>query len=267
MKLRPEPHGAKFHWSLTRLGLSFSLLLSATANATPWVLLYSSENESCWEENWFLEGPKASVVTQPNGFIFSAGPDIENPESHAVLWSKSIYSGDIKVEYEYTRLDSMNAATSVNILYLLASGRGTDESPPDIRSTTTARQIPWMRSYFLEMNLLHISYAATGPQRSNYVSARRYPANSVSSFNSDTLVTPVYDNVNMFSLGVAHQITATKIGDTLQFEAHHAEGSELFNWDLSSYDPVLSGRVGFRHMWGRSSQYRNIKIYGKENFK
>ena len=106
--------------------------------------------------------------------VFSAGPVPREQASHAVLWTKQSFQGDIRVEYDYMRLEHMSEAPSVNILYIQATGLGTESSPTDIFLSTKQREVPWMKSYFLNMNALHISYATTGPKRANYVAARRY---------------------------------------------------------------------------------------------
>ncbi len=196
-----------------------------------------------------------------HGFVFSAGPSPLDHAGHAVLWSKDSFSGDLRVEYDYTRLDSMFDETSVNILYLQASGLGTADSPTDIRQSTTSRRVPLMRSYFLNMNLLHVSYSTTGPQLADYVSARQYPAASVDTFNESTLLPPIYEDVGLFAPGDTYHITVIKQSDQLEFVAERDGIRWSFQWSLAGEKELSSGRVGFRHMWARSSKYENILIF------
>ena len=185
--------------------------------------------------------------------------------SHAVLWTKRSFEGDIKIEYDYTRLDSMMESPSVNILYIQATGLGTKVSPTDIYQSTDLREVPWMKSYFLNMNALHISYATTGPKRANYVAARRYPAKDRDSFMHSTMIQPLYENIHLFKPGETYHITALKEGDRLSFTAEREGKTKTFEWDTSSFTPVTKGRIGFRQMWARSSRYQNIRVFQKQN--
>jgi hypothetical protein len=156
----------------------------------------------------------------------------------------------------------MTETTSVNILYIQATGA--KGQPEDISKTSHLRSVPWMQHYFLNMNLLHVSYAATGPDRSHYVAARRYPAASRESFDDATLILPVYDNVNIFETGITYRIRATREYRNLEFSAENNGQKHVFEWDLAGMADLPAGRVGFRHMWARSSLYRNIRIYTRE---
>jgi hypothetical protein len=180
-----------------------------------------------------------------------------------VLWTRQSFAGDIRIEYDYTRLGSMIEATSVNILYIQATGLGTDESPTDIYLSTEQREVPWMKSYFLNMNALHISYATTGPKRADYVAARRYPAKDQKSFMNGTMIQPNFEGIHLFDQGETYHITATKEGDRLAFTAEREGKTHTFEWDASAFAPVTEGRIGFRHMWARSSRYQNIRVFQK----
>jgi hypothetical protein len=72
-----------------------------------------------WSDQWFLDGERATVRSTEKGMFFSGGPIVNDSSCHAVLWTKESFSGDIKIEYEYTRMDSEKDA-GVNILYILA---------------------------------------------------------------------------------------------------------------------------------------------------
>ena len=157
----------------------------------------------------------------------------------------------------------MTASTAVNILYIQATGLGTDDSPTDIFLSTKQREVPWMKSYFLNMNALHISYSTTGPKRANYVAARRYPATDQQSFMQGTMLQPVYEDVHLFEPGETYHITATKEGGRLTFTAERDGKSNTFEWDTSTFPPVNEGRIGFRQMWARSSRYQNIRVFKK----
>lgn len=246
------------------LGVLFSHSPQAAAKTNEtWTLVFSDSGSNDWKSNWFLEGAKASVANSATGMVFTAGPVAAKDAGHAVLWAKQSFAGDVKIEYDYTRLDSMTQATAVNILYLQATGLGTEQSPTDIFLSTEQRQVPSMDSYFNHMNTLHISYACTGPQRANYVAARRYPAKKPMGFKG-TEVLPIYENIQLFKPGETWHLTAVKEGRHLSFTARRGEETHTFEWDTSAFEPVTEGRIGFRHMWARSSLYQNVQVYTKK---
>ncbi len=239
------------------------LVLLSSCCRERWSLALSEAGKENWNKQWFLEGEKATVRNSEKGMIFSAGNKANDHANHAVLWSKEKFAGDIKVEYDYTRLDSNMDVTAVNIIYIQASGFGSENSPEDIWESTHLRKVPWMKSYFLNMNTLHISYACTGPKRSNYISARQYPAKDVKSFQKKTLVPPVYEKIDLFKPGETWHITVIKEANNLTFIAEREGNRHVFKWDVKSLPTIREGRVGFRHMWTRSGCYQNIKIFVK----
>lgn len=237
--------------------------VSSGAAGANWQLVFSDSGSNDWKESWFLEGDKAWVTNGVDGMTYSAGPVPLEQASHAVLWTKQSFAGDIRIEYDYTRLDSMTNETAVNILYIQATGLGTEESPTDIFLSTEQRKVPWMKSYFLNMNALHISYSTTGPKHAHYVAARRYPAGDLKHFQDGTQIQPVYENVDLFQPGETYHITAVKEGSHLTFSAERDGNVHTFEWDCSAFPPVTEGRIGLRHMWARCSRYKNIKVYEK----
>ena len=100
-------------------------------------------HDSCtgdWNENWDLDGLKATVENGANGMEFTAGPEAFNDAHHAVLWSKKDFKGDLKIEYEYTRLEKENRW--VNIIYIQATGSGNNGFDEDISKWADKRTIP-----------------------------------------------------------------------------------------------------------------------------
>jgi hypothetical protein len=249
------------------LPVVLSTVLVAGCTAPPsdeWRLVFSDSGTGDWTDGWFLEGEKATVENTPGGMVFSAGPVPKEDASHAVLWTKRSFVGDLKVEYDYTRLDSMMSVDAVNILYIQASGLGTDESPTDIAQSTTQRSVPAMSEYYLNMNALHISYATTGPRRAHYVSARRYPADTKDSFPSGTQIQPIYENVELFEPGRSYHMTVVKEGALLSFTVKGNGRVRTFEWDTTQFAPVTEGRIGLRHMWARSARYSDLRVYVKD---
>lgn len=240
------------------MGFDHFAQAASDLQADQWQLVFNDPGSKDWKMNWFLEGNKAWVTNGADGMTYSAGPVLKENASHAVLWTKRSFSGDLKVEYDYTRNDG-NMDAGVNILYIQATGLGTVEWPTDIFQSTEKRWEPWMKYYFLYMNSLHISYATDG----RYVSARRYPAADLKKFQKGTQFEPKFTNLDLFQPGETWHILATKENDQLRFVAERNGMKHEFEWDLTQFPAITEGRVGLRHMWTRCSRYRNFKIYEK----
>ena len=207
-----------------------------------------------WQKNWFLDGKKATVENSSNGMLFTAGPVEREDASHAVLWTKRSFKGDLKIEYDFTKMD--DATKAVNILYIQATG---DEEGPfkeDITKWADLRTIPKMSLYFQNMNLWHVSYAAFGnnedPDKKDYLRARRYPVLAGKRF-SDTEVGESYDDTGLFKDGVTYHMTFIKKDDVLMIKVQGDGKTKYFRWDFSDFPPVEEGQIGLRHMWTRST--------------
>ncbi len=227
-----------------------------------WHLVFKDKCTKDWTKNWTLDGLFATVENSKEGMYFSAGPEARNDAHHAVLWTKESYSGDIKIEYDYTRTDDENRW--VNILYIQATGDGEGDFVSDISKWSKFREVPAMKTYFDNMNAFHISYAAFGNSGDGtyYVRARRYPKPNGQNFNV-TKISPSYDQQGYIKTGQKYHITAIKSGHQLYFQLESVDGESLFAWDISDVEPITEGRIGLRHMFTRSAIYRNFKIYTK----
>lgn len=115
----------------------------------------------------FLDGDSAAVSTDDSGMTFDA------TNGYAVLWTKEIFEGDVRIEYDFRRLDSYNRG--VNIIYIQAIGDGEERHAEDITKWSEARSDAAMSDYFNNMHAYHISYAAFDLRQGfEYVRARRY---------------------------------------------------------------------------------------------
>jgi hypothetical protein len=191
---------------------------------------------------------------------FKAGSEYKNDAHHGVLWTKASFSGNIKIEYDYTRTDK--ATKYVNILYIQATGDEEGVYESDISEWSTLREIPAMKTYFENMNALHISYSAFGNTENSfhYVRARRYPKPDNKPFKV-TQIEPSYDRKGYFKTGETYHITAIKTNKDLYFEIKSKSGVELFHWDISNIASIKDGRIGLRHMYTRSAVYKNFRVY------
>ena len=225
--------------------------------------LYDNCKEN-WQNYWVLDGLTAKVSNSEKGMNFTAGMKEKNDSSHAVLWSKDVFEGDIKIEFEYTRLDSENRF--VNILYIYARGTGEGPFTEDISEWNDLRSIPAMRTYYNNMYLLHISFAAfknSGIDSIDYIRIRHYPVEKGKNFNSSTGIPPLIENTGLFKTGVPYKITVIKSAKSLYFKIEGESNKKIYSWDIEGYEIKDIGRIGIRHMCMRSALYNNIKVYTK----
>ena len=215
-----------------------------------------------WEKKWLLDGMKARVFNTPRGMEFYAGPVPREDSSHAVMWTRKTFTGNIKIEYEYTRLD--NASKFVNIIYIQATGSGKGDFEEEIFNWSELRRIPAMRMYFNHMNTYHISYAAYGNQdelnKVDYIRARRYMPESGNGLRGTDLA-PDYFDSGLFQPGVKHHITIIKEGNNLYMEIIAPDKGMLCHWNNTDLPPIEKGRIGLRHMFTRNARYKNFRVY------
>jgi len=227
----------------------------------PWKEAFKDKGNTDWHLKWFLDGQKATVKNQEDGMIFSAGPVEREDASHAVLWTKRSFTGDLKIEYDFTKMD--DATKAVNILYIQATGKEDGPYVKDIFEWADLRTIPKMRTYFNNMNLWHVSYAAfdnsNATKKIDYLRARRYPILPGKTFK-DTEVGMSYEDTGLFKRGITFHMTIIKKDDMLFVKVENDGVSKLFNWDFSEHPRIVEGRIGLRHMWTRSSKYANFSV-------
>ena len=214
-----------------------------------------------WQQQWFLDGKKATVENTPEGMIYTAGPVNKVNANHAVLWTQKEFAGNIKIEFDYMRLDDVFC--NVNILYILATGIGEEPYDKDISKWNDLREIPKMGIYLRKMNLYHISYAAirekNPPDQQHYVRARYYPI-TLSDEHHGTDFEPDYWNPGVFLTGKEYHVTAIKTEKYLFMHVTGDGKERLFSWDHTRFPLINEGRVGIRHMAMRSSRYANVNI-------
>jgi hypothetical protein len=229
--------------------------------AADWQQQFADCGTTDWRRQWSVDGARADIRNPEDGMVFAAGPVARDNASHAVLWTREIFAGDIRIEFDFTRLDTITRF--VNILYIQASGRGDAPYTRDIAEWSHLRQVPFMSCYFDTMDLLHVSYAAFGnadDKDEDYVRARRYPTRPDRAFNQTDLA-PDNFLTGLFRPGITYHFTAVKTDSDLFFEVRNDEVRELYHWPLAEVEPLQPGRVGIRHMWTRCSRYANIRIW------
>ncbi len=232
----------------------------AAAEQLPWTVAFEDDLRSGIETNWLLDGTQAQVSPTPRGLEIVSGPQVNNDSAHVVLWTRERFSGPLKIEYDFTRLDD-SPAESVCIVYLHAAGSGVGPYAEDITAWSDLRRVPAMKCYFDRMNAYHISYAVTSPatEGGDYVRARRYVPETGKGL-SGTALTPEYDRVDWFRRGVTYRMTVILSGDRLYLQASDGTEKRLFWFDTSTLPPLDEGYIGLRQMWARASRYANFRV-------
>lgn len=227
------------------------------AATSKWQEVFADTCTGDWKEKWFLDGEIGTVKTGPDGMTLTAGPEFKNDAHHMVLWTKGSFTGDVKIEYDYTRLDKENRC--VNILYIEATGSGKGPYAKDITQWNDLRKVPAMSSYFDHMNTYHVSYAAF-PE--GYIRARRYMPEQKGLKGSD--LKPDYYPKGLFATGVKHHITVIKKDRDILMRIENP--SQVYYCHMTNPDlPIVTeGRVGLRHMFTRSACYKNFMIHTRQ---
>ena len=206
----------------------------------------------------------ARITHSDAGMDFWAGPTGGDDACHAVLWTKQSFSGDIKIEYEFTRLDQV--VRFVNIIYIQATGSGAPGYPADISRWSNLRTVPAMRMYFDHMHTYHISYAAYGMTNADpdddYIRARRYLPEKQNGL-AETDLLPDYFETGLFATGVKHKITIIKTAQELVMDIQNSETALACRWDTAHLPSVHAGRIGLRHMYTRGSRYHDFRVYSR----
>lgn len=235
--------------------LSFKDALEAN-----WNLVFYDSCTGNWNDQWFLDGEIASVSNSEKGMQLTAGPRFKDDAHHMVLWTKESFQGDVRIEFEFTRLDFETRC--VNILYIQATGSGEGIFKKDISEWIEYRQVPAMRQYFDHMNTYHISFAAfpnIGEERLPYIRARRYIPNNSGLAGSD--LKPDYYPEGLFEPGVPHKISVIKKDRNIYMKVSNAEQTYYCHFKNSELPEIEEGRIGLRLMYTRSSLFNDFKIY------
>jgi len=230
------------------------------AAAGPWKEVFFDEGTGDWRDKWFLDGEIGTAENSPRGLRLAGGPRFGDNAHHVVLWTKDSFEGDVKIEYDYTRLDF--ESRGVNILYIHATGSGTGPFARDITEWNELRKVPAMRMYFDHMNLYHISYAAFPDESDpsiNYIRGRRYMPDTGKGLEG-TDFTPDHYPLGLFEPGVPHRITVIKRGTDLLMRIENDKQVYHGKMSNTALPTVTEGRLGLRHMQTRSARYKNFRV-------
>lgn len=227
-----------------------------------WKIRFSDKGTAGWNKKWFVDGEKAFVCNTRDGIRFDAGTEPASDADHSVLWTKKSFTGDVKIEYDFTRIDSLDRF--VNIIYIQAEGSGETGYDKDIMKWNDKRRIPAMKEYFNHMNTIHISYAAyendpVGPN-DDYIRARRYMPEWKRGLEG-TELSPEYLDPMVFEPGITYHMTFIKRAGEIIMKVTWGDQGRYYYFSAENFPTVVSGRIGFRQMSGRQSVYSNIRIF------
>ena len=201
----------------------------------PAQLVFEDNFRHAWSEKWHLDGENAKIIQKDGRLEMYAGGRAYVDADHLVLWTKEEFKGNLKIEYDFTRLDS-SGYYCVNILYIQAQGAGRKPFVKDIFKWNELRKVPRMSMYFNNMDTYHISYAVTGVA-------------------SEDL------NTGLFKIGVTYHLTFIKYETNLYMNVKGDGQDKTFYFDASAFPKIDKGRVGLRQMYTRNSKYANFRVY------
>lgn len=226
------------------------------ADKQTWQPVFTDPGTGDWTKKWFLDGEIGTVTNTADGMELRSGPEYKNQAHHMVLWTKENFEGDLKIEYEFTRLDE--DGKGVCIIYIEATGSGEEGFDEDITKWNDFRKEPVMGKYFCNMNTYHISYACS------YIRGRRYMPEG-KKMNGHTELIPDYEIDDLFETGVPYKITIIKLDRELLMKVENSDKIRYFHMKNEKYPIISHGRIGLRQMYTRSSLYKDIKISVPKN--
>lgn len=229
-----------------------------------WKEKYSEQAGKKVSSGWYLDGKKGSVTKTGDALVLNAGDEIGSEEDHVVLWTRDSYAGDIRIDYEFTRLDSLERFA--NLLYIQAQGSGAPGYDKEIRRWRKKRQTPRMSTYFDHMNLTHISYATFENKKDvrnpDYIRARRYLPETGNGLKG-TAFAQEYLCPLLFETGEPHRITVIKQEGTVWMRIGVNGKNRYFKFDDDRLPDTQAGAIGLRQMYGRHSKYAHFRVFGK----
>lgn len=239
------------------LGLGLSLAGAAAPQAAlPWVLKFSDTTVTPGAPvtKYFKDGTTARMSYTARGL------DVVSPAGtgQTVVWTKTAFDGDIKVEFDYTRLDTPVAGRNIASIVVLDGWGLTTRCrvdslvhPVDIK--TWSRPVANYDYYKFCMTDQTVSYDNLDLGTNPRMTIRQNPGY----FDRGTIVPPA------LRTGVTYHLIVTRTGNTVLAIAK--QGAVTVASVTGVLDPARSkvskhGYVGFRQMASRHAAYRNIKI-------
>lgn len=222
------------------------------ADRRGWKTTFEDPCTGDWTEKWFLDGEVGTVTNSPQGMELKSGPEYKNDAHHMVLWTKGTFEGDLRIEYDFTRLDT--DGIGVFILYIQATGCGDEGFDEDITRWNDFRKVPQMGKYFKHMDTYHVSYAC------GYIRGRRYNT-EVKRMNGHSELTPDFENIHdVFEPGVPHKVTFIKTEREILMRVSNEKTTRHYRMTNEKWPVVTHGRIGLRQMYTKWGRYADFKV-------
>ena len=107
----------------------------------------------------------------------------------------------------------------------------------------------------------HHHYEDDGTQV-DYIRLRRYRPGGASGLSNTDFPGDVFDT-GLFKTGVPYRVKVILLGTTIEMQVQNMENPQeqrSIKWDASIFPLCREGRVGLRHMFGRSARYKNFTV-------
>ena len=230
-------------------------------------ILFEDSMTDNWQEKWFLDGKKATVRTGEDGLYFAGGNVTKSQDPiafhahHAVLWTHQVFEGDIRIQYEMTRVDDSSYGTT--LLYIQAQGIDTSPYDADIHAWKAIREIPAMSIYNKKMDLISLSFRKE-------LRCKRYPRmdDTGKLYPRGGLVEPMQDYAGIETGKTYHVEVEKRAGSAtlVLYNAHKKAVLLEATWDTTQVSDRLEqqlikkGRIGLRHMSTMQFVYKNFTV-------
>lgn len=229
-------------------------------------VLFEDTMTANWQENWFLDGKKATVEHREGGLYVSGGTITKKQDRekyhahHAVLWTKQVFNDDLFISFDMKRVDTSNYGNT--LLYIQAQGVGTPPYANDITEWNKLREVPAMSTYFTYMSLISLSF------REN-IRCKRYPLRDVNGEPMDGAVFKPYGEYGGVKPGTFYSVEVEKKNPMITIRLYETKTRTLvkeFSWDVSKNPKeqmprlIEKGRIGLRHMSTKQFIYKNFKV-------
>jgi len=268
--------------SFQMLAVCFSVMLTASCstahhrNETGWspeqaqedMVLFEDSMTANWQDNWFLDGKRATLDHRDGGLAFlTTASNVDKrvdriafDAQHAVLWTRQEFEGDIRISYTYTKLPDCSWQ---KLIYVQAQGIGEKPYVEDIYTWRDLREVSIMSSYFNHMNLIGLSLR-------DEIRCKRYPWSDLEGSELKTEFMPRAVSKGMPE-GRAFHCLVEKRKKSISLRITDAETGEPavdHIWDLTDEEVlegrnpkfIEKGRIGIRLMGGHKILMRDFKV-------
>ncbi len=210
----------------------------------------------------------AGVTQDANGVTLKAAPYVYSGDadllarSSVVIWSRTAWSGDFKVSFEFTRLDNTTKTTGTGIgamLYFHATGAGTEDHPASFAEWPSARPSEDdYTQYGRGIRITWSNYNTVTPGNSNEMRLRSFEF---------TTAYPAKIGADSpakfpFKRGVKYKMTFVRKGNKFSASVKDTTTgrTQSVSWSSTQIGRFSSGYFGIRHQPGREARYEKFSV-------